>query len=144
MTIQIRPVVKGDIDSILLLLQQLWPKKKIHLHQIQSLIQQQLLSRNHHLVVAEQQNRVVGFGSLSRKINLWTEGMLGHIDELVVDDREQQRGIGTIILNYIIEMGLQLGCRRIELDSAYHRKQAHQFYQRKGFVNRAILFSKQV
>lgn len=144
MTIQIRPVVKGDIDSILLLLQQLWPKKKIHLHQIQSLIQQQLLSRNHHLVVAEQQNRVVGFGSLSRKINLWTEGMLGHIDELVVDDREQQRGIGTIILNYIIEMGLQLGCRRIELDSAYHRKQAHQFYQRKGFVNRAMLFSKQV
>lgn len=144
MTIQIRPVVKGDIDSILLLLQQLWPKKKIHLHQIQSLIQQQLLSRNHHLVVAEQQNRVVGFGSLSRKINLWTEGMLGHIDELVVDDREQQRGIGTIILNYIIVMGLQLGCRRIELDSAYHRKQAHQFYQRKGFVNRAILFSKQV
>lgn len=144
MTIQIRPVVKGDIDSILLLLQQLWPKKKIHLHQIQSLIQQQLLSRNHHLVVAEQQNRVVGFGSLSRKINLWTEGMLGHIDELVVDDREQQRGIGTIILNYIIEMGLQLGCRRIELDSAYHRKQAHQFYQCKGFVNRAILFSKQV
>ena len=144
MTIQIRPVVKGDIDSILLLLQQLWPKKKIHLHQIQSLIQQQLLSRNHHLVVAEQQNRVVGFGSLSRKINLWTEGMLGHIDELVVDDQEQQRGIGTIILNYIIEMGLQLGCRRIELDSAYHRKQAHQFYQCKGFVNRAILFSKQV
>ncbi|MEE9509949.1 MAG: GNAT family N-acetyltransferase [Candidatus Bathyarchaeia archaeon] len=144
MTIQIRPVVKGDIDSILLLLQQLWPKKKIHLHQIQSLIQQQLLSRNHHLVVAEQQNRVIGFGSLSRKINLWTEGMLGHIDELVVDDREQQRGIGTIILNYIIERGLQLGCRRIELDSAYHRKQAHQFYQRKGFVNRAILFSKQV
>lgn len=144
MTIQIRPVVKGDIDSILPLLQQLWPKKKIHLHQIQSLIQQQLLSRNHHLVVAEQQNRVVGFGSLSRKINLWTEGMLGHIDELVVDDREQQRGIGTIILNYIIERGLQLGCRRIELDSAYHRKQAHQFYQRKGFVNRAILFSKQV
>ncbi|MEE8570998.1 MAG: GNAT family N-acetyltransferase [Candidatus Bathyarchaeia archaeon] len=127
MTIQIRPVVKGDIDSILLLLQQLWPKKKIHLHQIQSLIQQQLLSRNHHLVVAEQQNRVVGFGSLSRKINLWTEGMLGHIDELVVDDQEPQRGIGTIILNYIIEMGLQLGCRRIELDSAYHRKQAHQF-----------------
>ncbi len=144
MTIPIRPVVKGDIDSILLLLQQLWPKKKIHLHQIQSLIQQQLLSRNHHLVVAEQQNRVVGFGSLSRKINLWTEGMLGHIDELVVDDREQQRGIGTIILNYIIEMGLQLGCRRIKLDSAYHRKQAHQFYQCKGFVNRAILFSKQV
>jgi GNAT superfamily N-acetyltransferase len=144
MTIQIRPVVKGDIDSILPLLQQLWPKKKIHLHQIQSLIQQQLLSRNHHLVVAEQQNRVVGFGSLSRKINLWTEGMLGHIDELVVDYQEQQRGIGTIILNYIIERGLQLGCRRIELDSAYHRKQAHQFYQRKGFVNRAMLFSKQV
>ena len=144
MTIQIRPVIKGDIDSILPLLQQLWPKKKIHLHQIQSLIQQQLLSRNHHLVVAEQQNRIVGFGSLSRKINLWTEGMLGHIDELVVDDQEQQRGIGTIILNHLIEMGLQLGCRRIELDSAYHRTQAHQFYQRKGFVNRAILFSKQV
>jgi glucosamine-phosphate N-acetyltransferase len=32
--------------------------------------------------------------------------------------------------------------RRVELDSAFHRKQAHRFYEQLGFENRAYLFSK--
>jgi hypothetical protein len=30
----------------------------------------------------------------------------------------------------------------VELDSAFHRSQAHKFYQQEGFENRAYLFSK--
>jgi len=33
-------------------------------------------------------------------------------------------------------------CSRIELDSAFHRKRAHRFYQQCGFENRGFIFSK--
>ncbi len=35
-------------------------------------------------------------------------------------------------------------CKRIELDSAFHRKGAHRFYESLGYGNRAYLFSKQL
>jgi hypothetical protein len=34
------------------------------------------------------------------------------------------------------------GCKRIELDSAFHRAQAHALYEDLGFEKRAFLFSK--
>jgi len=43
-------------------------------------------------------------------------------------------------LNAIIAIAKERGCTRIELDSAFHRKEAHQFYERNGFGNRAYLF----
>jgi len=33
-------------------------------------------------------------------------------------------------------------CRRIELDSAFHRETAHRFYQGLGFENRGLVFSR--
>jgi hypothetical protein len=33
---------------------------------------------------------------------------------------------------------------RVELESAFHRKKAHAFYERQGFENRGYLFSKPI
>jgi len=33
------------------------------------------------------------------------------------------------------------GLKRLELDSAFHREQAHEFYLKLGFEKRAFLFS---
>jgi len=87
-------------------------------------------------------DRVIGFCSLTLKSNLWQAGYLGHIDELIVDEQHRGRGIGRSLLNAIIEAAVKNGCSRIELDSAFHRKDAHKFYETQGFENRAYLFSK--
>jgi GNAT superfamily N-acetyltransferase len=86
--------------------------------------------------------RLIGFASLTLKNNLWMQGWLAHVDELVVDRAFRGRGLGTRLLEQLGVIARQKGCRRIELDSAFHRKRAHRFYERLGFANRACLFSK--
>lgn len=36
------------------------------------------------------------------------------------------------------------GCKRLELDSTFHRTIAHEFYERSGFEKRAYLFSEEI
>ncbi len=88
--------------------------------------------------------RVVGFGSLTLKDNLWQEGYLAHVDELIVDREHRGKGAGTQLLAHLVAFARQKGCRLIELDSAFHRNDAHEFYQRHGFADRALLFSKRL
>ena len=42
----------------------------------------------------------------------------------------------------IEELAVGVGCRRLELDSAFHFKEAHAFYEQRRFERRALLFSK--
>ncbi len=73
---------------------------------------------------------------------MWQAGNLGHIDELVVDSFYRGSGIGKKLLTSLINKAQKLKCKRIELDTAFHRKKAHQFYENMNFENRAFLFSR--
>jgi glucosamine-phosphate N-acetyltransferase len=85
---------------------------------------------------------VAGFCSLTIKNNLWQAGYLGHIDELVVSKGKRGLGIGSALLAAIIGIAKEVGCSRVELDSAFHRAEAHGFYEQQGFEKRAYLFSR--
>jgi len=85
---------------------------------------------------------VVGFCSLSIKNSLWQQGFIAHIDEIIIDQTQRGRGIGTQLITKAIKIASKAGCSRVELDSTFHRKQAHIFYDRLRFENRAYLFSR--
>ncbi len=141
-SIQIRRVTSHDFNEIVALLQQLWPDKTLHVEQLRNVYDQALHSDSQIYLCTDKAGAVIGFGSLSIKNNLWQEGFLGHIDELVVEKNYRNQGIGTLLLDRLIEIARERGCRRVELDSAFHRKGAHQFYEQRGFESRALLFSK--
>ena len=65
-----------------------------------------------------------------------------HICELVVDEAFRGKSIGTDLIKTASEVAKKRGCKKIELDSAFNRKRAHNFYNKIGFENRAYLFSK--
>jgi GNAT superfamily N-acetyltransferase len=90
------------------------------------------------------QGASVGFCSLTIKDNLWQQGFLGNIDELVVEESFRGKGIGKILVETIIDIARKIGCKKVELDSSLHRKRAHKFYQDMGFETRAYLFSKSI
>jgi len=73
---------------------------------------------------------------------LWLAGKLGHVDEIVVDESFRGQGIGKKLMERITEIAKENSCKRIELDSAFHRKNAHGFYKSIGYEIIAYLFSK--
>jgi GNAT superfamily N-acetyltransferase len=140
--IQIRQCQAGDFAAVTPLLRQLWPEKSLDIASVQAVFERALGSAWQVYLCATDSERLVAFGSLTIKNNLWQEGYLGHVDELVVDSGYRGRGIGSQLLGRLTALAQERGCRRVELDSAFHRKKAHQFYERHGFENRAFLFSK--
>lgn len=139
---EIRDCKEEDFDQILPLLQQLWPAKALNHDLLRAVYERGLRSGMQHYICAVESGRIVGFCSLTIKNNLWQEGFLAHVDELVVNHADRERGIGSGLLEAIVKIAVQRSCRRVELDSAFHRTEAHGFYERQGFENRAYLFSK--
>ncbi len=140
--IQIRKCMAEDFDGVVALLRQLWPGKPLDLVSLRSTYDRSLASERQVYLCAVCDKQVVGFGSLTIKSNLWSEAFVGYVDEMVTDGAHQGRGIGTQILDRLISWAREQGCNRIELDSAFHRKDAHAFYERRGFQSRAYLYSK--
>ena len=140
--IDIRKCNDSDFDGILSLLRQLWLDKLTNPVTVKEILGKVIVSEQRACFVAESSDGIlVGFVSFSIKDSLWQEGLVAHVEELVVDEGARGRGIGAALVRYVIATARDKGCRRVELDSAHHREAAHRFYERLGFVNRAVLFS---
>jgi ribosomal protein S18 acetylase RimI-like enzyme len=144
MKLMIRACERDDFQGILNLLKQLWPDLQMDNNAIKMVYNNARSSTNQKLIVGIMDNRIVGFCSLTIKNNLKQAGNLGNVDELVVDVKYRQRGIGKMLMDAITQVAMENSCNRIELDSSFHRHEAHKFYERIGFKCRAYLFTKEL
>ena len=142
--VMIRWCKEEDFEQVLKLLAQLWPEKKLNEKELRKVFLRGLNSDFQSYVCALIEDDIVGFCSLTIKDSLWQTGLLGHIDELVVDKEYRGKGIGSKLMEYITNIAGEKGCVIIELDSALNRNQAHRFYKQNGFKDRAFLFSKKI
>lgn len=142
--LKIEPCRQNDFKAVFQLLRQLWPNKQLDMAALQKVFDRALNSDSQVYLCAHDGKDVLGFASLTIKNNLWQAANLGHIDELIVDEKHRGSGLGTQLLHEIIAHARRRDCARVELDSAFHRKEAHHFYERNGFENRAYLFSKRL
>ena len=140
----IRLCTNIDFTSVFELLKQLWPALLLNFEALQVVYENALKSDKQKLIVGLIDNKIVGFCSLTITNNLWQAGNLGHIDELVVENSFRRQGIGKKLMDEITKVAKDHHCKRIELDSAFHRKDAHMFYEQSGYENRAYLFSKEI
>ncbi|MGA2350468.1 MAG: GNAT family N-acetyltransferase [Terracidiphilus sp.] len=125
-------------------MQQLWPEKTLDADALHQVYSRGIDSDFQRFLCAVEDEHVIGFCSLTIRNNLWQAGYLAHIDELVVSQQKRGLGIGSALLGSTIAVAKEAGCSRVELDSAFHRSEAHKFYERQGFENRAYLFSKSI
>jgi GNAT superfamily N-acetyltransferase len=51
-----------------------------------------------------------------------------YVDDLVTRERDQSRGFGGQLLDWLIEKAREHGCENLELDSGVQRFDAHRFY----------------
>ena len=130
----IRLAVEKDASRILSLLElilqlhkSLYPKRfenissKYNLDDVIDLI----FSRR--IWVYEYDGMVVGY------IIGWAEGDVYFVDDLMVDPEYRRRGIGGMLLDYISDMAIRLGCNEIQLDVWLENESAIEFYIDGGF-----------
>jgi len=139
--VQIRKCTSADFQQVATLLVQLWPKKGQNLGKLRGVYDRAMVSTAQRYVCAVDNGEIVGFLSLSFRNSLWQEALLANIDELVVAERRRGEGIGSALLGHAEELARKTGATRLELDSAFHRTEAHAFYEKHGFEKRALLFS---
>jgi ribosomal-protein-alanine N-acetyltransferase len=57
-----------------------------------------------------------------------------HINNLAVLPENRRRGVGTALLNFVLELGRSLGARRATLEVRRSNDAARQLYERLGFT----------
>lgn len=88
---------------------------------------------NHIIVVAELDGKVVGATTLliEQKF-IHNGGLVGHIEDVVVDKNFQGQKIGAKIMNYLLNVAKEAGCYKTILDCTDDVKP---FYEKLGFKN---------
>lgn len=141
MDISIRKAVCEDFDGVYPLFQQLWQNKVLDKNALQVVFNRGVLSDTDELLCAELSGELIGFCSYAIVNNLWQEGYISYMYAMVVDEKHRGKGIGTRLIKESIADSKNKGLKRLELDSGFHRPQAHEFYEKLGFEKRAFLFS---
>lgn len=97
---------------------------------------------NQFYISAIDNEKVVGFCSLSVKNSLWQNGYLGHIDELVVDKKYRRKGIGTMLMETAMKLAEEQNCKRLELDGDIRVNAG--FFGKLGFESRSTIFTRSI
>jgi glucosamine-phosphate N-acetyltransferase len=142
MNIEIRHCRSDDFVEIIPLLRQLWEDKPINPEALRPIFERALHSSSKVYLCCVLGNQIIGFGSLTIKENLWPKGHVGYIDELVVKDSHRGTAVGTAILDRLVTAAQELNCCKVELDCAFFRERAHEFYEKNGFYKRCYVFCK--
>lgn len=64
----------------------------------------------------------------------------GFLENVFVDEKCRGKGIGTELVNKVIEEAKKQGCYKIVATSRYSRTKVHKLYQSFGFENWGIEF----
>jgi len=86
------------------------------------------------LLVAEEDGEILGTTVLVI-LPGFTHGVspFAVVEYVVVDEQYRRRGIGKLLMDYVIARSKEAGCYKIMLTSDKRRDQAHQFYESLGF-----------
>ncbi len=109
---------------------------------IKERIQQLLAHSDEELLVAEEENKILGVISLHFIPQLALAGDFCRISYFCVDAAARGRGIGNLLESRGQELARARHCDRIEVHCHARRINAHRFYERQGYVESPKYFCK--
>lgn len=103
--------------------------------------------RNHksyETFVAVYENRVIGFIGIFKGLafNVDGKGEYLQVIALAVNSEFQNRGIGSKLLNAVDKYAKSNNIDTISVNSGFHRKKTHTFYEKHGFIKKSYSFIK--
>jgi len=141
---RVRKATENDFEKVYPLFEQLWPNKELDKKALRIVFNRGVNSDTDELLCLDYCGEVIGFCAYAIVNNLWQAGYISYMYAMVVDEKHRGKGYGTMLIKESIKDSKDKGLKRLELDSAFHREQAHEFYLKLGFEKRAFLFSYQL
>jgi ribosomal protein S18 acetylase RimI-like enzyme len=137
----IRKATENDFEKVYPLLEQLWPNKELDKAALKIVFNRGGHSNTDELFCLDYSDEVIGFCAYAIVNNLWQAGYISYMYAMVIDEKYRGKGFGTMLIEESLKDSKAKGLKRMELDSAFHREKAHEFYVKLGFEKRAFLFS---
>lgn len=100
-----------------------------------------MIPHNYTQVAVFEDEECVGLTGLWYGIKLWS-GKYLEIDNFIVHPAHRNKGIGTILTDYVNQKATDLGCTMIVLDAYTQNFTAHRFYYNQCYMPRGFHFVK--
>jgi glucosamine-phosphate N-acetyltransferase len=128
----IRKLKKDDLQKgFLTTLDSLKQASNIEAKKAEEIFEKINSNPNHIIAVAEVEGKIVGATTLLIEPKfIHGGGLVGHIEDVVVDENYQGQRIGEKIMKYLLEIAKNQGCYKTILDCTDDVKQ---FYEKLGF-----------
>ena len=137
-TVIIRPATHSDIVELLALLEVLFSIEADFVFDSEkqtSGLEMLLSSKKDCALVAESltDNRVIVFCTVQTLISTAEGGLVGLLEDLVVDGNLRGLGVGTKLLDAALDWAGNNGLKRLQLLADKHNQPALAFYKKHGF-----------
>lgn len=131
----IREVIYSDLDGLMKLYMQLhdnsFPEKD---NKLCKLWEQILNSENHHIIVAEEEHKIVSSCVCIIVPNLThNQRSYALIENVITDKAYRKRGLATQCLNYAKELAIKENCYKLMLLTGQKREDTLNFYRQAGY-----------
>ena len=136
--ISIRPAEPSDAAHIVRLIRQLGSDSDV----TEEYVLHYLSATDRCVLVACNGAQVAGLLSYSVRADLYHAGNSVLIEELVVDERERGKGIGSKLINALLAKLPALQCKELCLAVMPENEPAIRFYKRHGLVEEALFLEK--
>ena len=95
-----------------------------------------ILNKYHSIYVLQQENIIVGFGTLILEHKLTHDGcIIAHIENIIIDENYRKKGYGNILIKELIEICKKEKCYKIILNCDYNLKE---FYKKNNFTSNKL------
>ena len=142
--IKIDRAKSNDFDNVFILLKQLFSKDRLSKKKTKELFLDTLKSKNYIMLVLKSETEIIGFAALNFRNDIQTQGKVGYLSELVIDESKRGKGFGTRLLKSIMTEAKKRKCKEIHFPSTFKRKKAYAFYEALGFNKTAYFFWKKL
>jgi glucosamine-phosphate N-acetyltransferase len=117
---KIRWLERGDVSvhsEFFPILNQLSPAKDWEMMDFASLWKVYLGNQHITTLVAEKYEKIIGTGAIMIEHKfLRGGGKVGHIEDVVVDNRSREKGVGRAIISSLVEIARKEGCYKVILN----------------------------
>tara|TARA_B100000315_G_scaffold251010_1_gene284944 strand:+ start:108 stop:539 length:432 start_codon:yes stop_codon:yes gene_type:complete len=134
----------GDFSEVFRLLKELFTKERFSERKIKKIFKDDLKSKNSIELLLKEDDKIIGYGGVKFRNDFQTQGKIGYLSELIIDEGCRGKGYGTTFLKEIMKQAKKKGCGELQFPSTFKRKKAHAFYAGLGFHKTAYFFWKKI